>query len=282
MTPGSVLVTGARGFVGSRVVPQLRSAGWTVYSAVRCDRQSEMDVTLDFGDLRFPARLDDLPRLDAIVHLAAKVDFSAQAIDSLLQENVIATAVLAEFARRRGVRFIFASTALVAGSKTIKIARDSSPNADTLYARSKWMAEDLVVASGISGTILRIGGVFGLKGPSHLGLNRAINSVIAGFPPGIEGSGDNLRNYIYVKDVAEIIVDVLGKDIFGVHLVAGSEKISINGMLNMLCNCFLPGSVPYHRVGHGGSDQLIDPSPDLLRSRSFLNALDDMRLEACR
>lgn len=277
-----MLVTGAHGFVGAQVVSQLKSAGWVVYSVVRNTQQDEMDIPLDFDDLRFSSCLDGMPHLDAIVHLAAKVDFSAQNIGSLLQTNVISTAILAEFARRRGVRFIFASSALVAGVKAVNISHDSLPNADTLYARSKWMAEELVIASGASGTILRIGGIFGLHGPSHLGLNRAISAVVSGVPPEIVGSGDSLRNYIYVKDVAEIIVDVLRRDVSGVHLVAGCETLSIDKMFNQLCERFLPGSVPYRRAGHEGGDQLIDPSPDLLRSRSFSSALDDMCLDAQR
>ncbi|HQU87039.1 NAD-dependent epimerase/dehydratase family protein [Denitromonas sp.] len=282
MNPGSVLVTGAGGFLGRELVLQLKAAGWTVYSAVRRNRLHDMEIELDLEDVRFSSCLEDLPRLDAIVHLAAKVDFSASKLSSLFQTNIVATASLAEFARRRGIRLIFASSALVAGARATRILHDSSPNADTTYASSKWIAESLISASGVSGAVLRIGGIFGLNGPSHLGLNRAIHSVVSRQPPELVGSGAPRRNYIYVKDVAATIAEVLRRDITGTHLVAGREILSVDEMLTSLCEVFLPGAAPLRREGHAGSDQLIDPSPDLPQARAFRAALEDMRAEAGR
>ena len=279
MNAGSVLVTGAKGFLGREVVLQLTAAEWTVYSAARTGRNNELDVVLDLNDLGFSSYLDDLPRLDAIVHLAAMVDFSAGDLSPLFQANIVATATLAEFARRRGIRLVFASSALVAGAKTGRISRDSPVNADTSYARSKWIAEELIASCGVRGTVLRIGGIFGFNGPTHLGLNRAIHSVLSGHPPELAGSGASRRNYIFVKDVAATIVDVLRRDVSGTHLVAGSETLSINQMLSSLCEVFLPGTEPLRREGSTGFDQLIEPSPDLLQARSFQAALEDMRAE---
>lgn len=282
MNSGAVLVTGAKGFLGRETVLHLAAAGWTVYQAVRGDRQHDKEVVLDFDSLGFSSYLDDLPPLAAIVHLAAKVDFSASDVSPLFQTNIVATATLAEFARRRGIRFVFASSALVAGSRASLIARDSPPNADTPYAKSKWIAEALIAASGVSGAILRIGGIFGLNGPSHLGLNRAIHSTLAGDRPQMVGSGAPRRNYVYVKDAAATIVDVLQRDVSGTHLVAGREILSVEEMLTALCTEFLPGCDPLRLEGADGFDQLIDPSPEILHARSFTAALDDMRLEAGR
>lgn len=282
MNSGAVLVTGAKGFLGRATVSQLEAAGWTVYRAVRGDCKHDKEVVLDFDSLGFSAYLDGLPPLGAVVHLAAKVDFSASDVSPLFQTNIVATATLAEFARRRGIRFIFASSALVAGARTNLIARDSLPNADTPYAQSKWIAEALIAASGVSGAILRIGGIFGFNGPSHLGLNRAIHAVLAGERPQMMGDGAPRRNYIYVKDAAATIVDVLQRGISGTHLVAGSEILSVEKMLKALCAEFLPGCDPLRLEGAAGFDQLIDPSPDIRQARSFKAALDDMRAEVGR
>ena len=66
-----------------------------------------------------------------------------------------------------------------------KITQDSSVNADTPYGKSKWLAEELIRMSGVNHCILRIGGVFGLNGPMHLGLNRTILNVIEKISPKI-------------------------------------------------------------------------------------------------
>ena len=282
MKPGSVLVTGAKGFLGREVVLQLKAAGWLVYSAARSGRNNEFDLLLDLNDLGFSSHLDNLPRLDAIVHLAAIIDFSATDLNPIFQTNIVATATLAEFARRHGIRLLFASSALVAGAKTSIISRESPVKPDTCYARSKCIAEELIWSSGVSGAVLRIGGIFGLNGPIHLGLNSAIRFVISGRPPEVMGGGTSRRNYIYVKDVSAAIVDALQRDVSGTHLVAGSESLSIKEMLSSLCEVFLPGVDPIYREGSTGFDQLIAPSPDLPRARPFRIALEDMRAEVGR
>lgn len=277
----SVLVTGANGFVGKAVVAHLEGDGWDVIPSVRsaCDNRG-VEI-----DLESPAVFSDLcavPRVDAIVHLATKVGFGCKSLEELFLTNVSATTALVTLARHMGAHFVFASAALVAGSKECHIGRQTSDNPDTAYMISKLLAERVIQASGVRAAILRIGGVFGMNGPIHLGVNRAIRAVSAGEPPVVTGDGGVLRNYIYVKDVAATIADVLRRDVSGTHLVAGSDVLSINEMLSSLCEVFLPGTEPLRREGHAGSDQLIDPSPDLLQARSFRAALEDMRAEVGR
>ena len=236
-------------------------------------------------DFESPSAFSDLcavPRVDAIVHLATKVGFGGDSLEELYLANISATVALATLAKHMGAHFVFASAALVAGSRECRIDSQSLDNPDSPYMTSKLLAERVIQASGIKAAILRIGGVFGLNGPNHLGINRSIQSVMEGKPPVVAGNGRVLRNYIYVKDVAATICDVLRREVCGTHLVAGSDILSIDEMLTSLCEVFLPGTEPTRRTGNVGSDQLIVPSPELLQARSFRAALEDMRAEAGR
>ena len=282
MTRAPVLVTGAQGFLGRQVVAHLNAAGWPVLGAARRIPGEGPGVRLDLDAPELASHLERLPQIDSIVHLAAKVDFGVSEVSPLFQTNVVATALLAEFARRRGIRLVFASTALVAGVGAERIDASTPPNPDTPYARSKWLAESLIEASGVDAAILRIGGIFGLYGPGHLGLNRALAGVLAGTPPTVVGAGTALRNYVSVADVAAIILDVIARRVSGTHLVAGSEVSSVGGMLDSICKVFLPGVSPQHQDGAPGKDQVIEASSALLRARPFRAALECIRGEAGR
>ncbi len=282
MTRAPVLVTGAQGFLGRQVVAHLNAAGWPVLGAVRGMPGEGPWVRLDLDAPELASHLERLPQIDSIVHLAAQVDFAVSEVSPLFQTNVVATAQLAECARRRGIRLVFASTALVAGVGAERIDAGTPPNPDTPYARSKWLAESLIEAAGVDAAILRIGGIFGLNGPGHLGLNRALAGALAGTPPTVVGAGTALRNYVSVADVAAIILDVLARRVSGTHLVAGNEVSSVGAMLDSLCDVFLPGVSAQHQDGAPGKDQVIEASAALLRARPFRTSLECIRAEAGR
>jgi len=277
----SVLVTGASGFVGKSVVKHLEADGWDVIPLVR-SVDGNRSLKIDFESPSVFSDLSAVPGVDAIVHLATNVGFDGKSLEEIFLANIAATTALITLAKHMGAHFVFASAALVAGSKERHIGRQTPDNPDSPYMVSKLLAEQTIQASGVRQTILRIGGVFGINGPNHLGLNRAIRSVIEGEAPVVTGNGSVRRNYIYVNDIAATIADVLRRDIFGTHLVAGSESLSIKEMLSSLCEVFLPGVDPIYREGSAGFDQLIVPSPDLPGARPFRIALEDMRAEVSR
>jgi len=275
----TVLITGATGFIGRATVAALTEAGWQIVQGVRTD-----DGTLASGtvhlDLADPATILVLakgPRCDAIVHLGARVGLSGEAESEMFTPNVLATGCLAYLCNLWGAHLIYASTAIVHGVRNETINSDSPVCPDTAYARSKWLGEQLIEASNARHCILRIAGVFGNDGPAHLGLNRAIEGAIRGEPPVQFGSGSALRNYVYVKDVAQAIIYALQKSVTGAHLLAGHDVLPVKEMLGQVCAAFAPGLHPVIKEGAQALDQVITPSESLPQTRGFLDALIDIR-----
>ncbi len=275
----TVLVTGATGFIGRATVDGLTRANWKTVKASRSAGTSpaEGSVKLDLAEPATLLAMSEKSRFDAIVHLGAQVGLADETESELYAPNVLFTGCLANLARIWDAHMIFASTAIVHGARTEKIQADSPLCLDTTYAKSKWLAEQLIAASGARHCILRIAGAFGSNGPTHLGLNRAIDAAGKGITPLVIGSGKALRNYIYVKDVAEAIVYALREGIEGTHLLAGHEVLSIGEMMHEICDTFLPGRHPAIKDGPEASNQMITPSAFLPVTRGFRDALADMR-----
>lgn len=276
-----VLITGANGFTGRVLTRMLRNDDWQVTPLVQEPAGLKGEVVLDFCDPRFNNRLRCLPEVDAVVHLGARIGWDGSSPEDLFQPNLLATSQLVQWAVVYEAFFVFASAALICGEHNPHITADCGLNTKNPYLYSKWLAEELIVMSGLKHAILRISGIFGKNGPSHLGINNAITNALAGTPPELYGSGDIKRNYIYVKDLCRIIKHCIETPVQGVHLVGGKENLTIAEMLTTICSVLLPGTHPVTREGDSSHlhHQVVEPSPHLPQGRTFKEAIEDIRAD---
>jgi nucleoside-diphosphate-sugar epimerase len=168
-----VLITGASGFVGRHLAPDLARQGVEV---LRLGRGQAGE-----GGLAGPADLCDIgawdgwpSKLDAVVHLAALNPARGEAgwgdEAALMRANADGTAALAKRTTREGVpRLVFLSTAKVHGGARLGIVTEASPLAPPdAYARSKLEGEErlreAVAGSGTAAFVLRPAPVFGPGG----------------------------------------------------------------------------------------------------------------------
>lgn len=277
----TVLVTGATGFIGRETMSALADAGWQISQGSRSTSEIMAPgiVRLDLSDPATILALARGPRFDAIVHLGAHVGLSNLTESEMFVPNALSTGCLAYLANFWNAYLIFASTAIVYGVRNEKIEPGSPLCPDTAYAKSKWLGEQLLAASNAKHCVLRIAGVFGSDGPAHLGLNRAIAGASKGEPPLQIGTGAALRNYVYVKDVAQAIVLALQKQLEGTHLLAGHEVMAVSAMLQEICDIFSPGLYPVIKDGPQAMNQVIKPSASLPKTRGFREALIDIQKE---
>jgi nucleoside-diphosphate-sugar epimerase len=169
-----ILITGATGRIGSRLVPRMLNQGYGVRVLVRREEQAEIfrqqgaEVTV--GDLLAP---DSLPPavagVQGIVHLAAF--FRGASPTQAQAANVEGSLALARAARQAGVsRFIYASTNLVYGPGRGRPAREEDqpqPPAGSAYPQTKHLAEQALLALDLNLCILRLAFVYG-EGDPHL------------------------------------------------------------------------------------------------------------------
>jgi nucleoside-diphosphate-sugar epimerase len=169
-----VLVTGATGFVGTRLCASLARAGYRVRGALRTDRPlppavAEKVVTGEIG-----AATDwdaALAQVDLVVHLAARTHVLREvrgAAGLYMETNARGTARLAAAAARHGVgRFILLSSVKVngEGGSARPYSAHDEPRPMDAYGESKWRAEQAVweaaAGSGMQAAVVRAPLVYG-------------------------------------------------------------------------------------------------------------------------
>jgi nucleoside-diphosphate-sugar epimerase len=146
---GTVLVTGAGGFIGKHVCQCLAGAGWSVRAAVRSGEPPPDAVCFHLPAARDGRVLRDLVRgCDAVVHLAGRAhvlrETAADPRAEFRASNTELTRTLAEAAVTMGVgTFVLMSSVAAASNAHSGTVRDDVTDApDTDYGVSKWEAEN--------------------------------------------------------------------------------------------------------------------------------------------
>lgn len=235
---GKFILTGAAGFIASRVATLLLEQGHTVlgvdnvndaydvrlkhwrleelrkyerFTFVRADiadRNAVNDLFAHLGDAN----------VEAVINLAARagVRQSVQNPWVYYDANTTGTLNLLEQCRTRGiVKFVLASTSSLYGAEnpmpfteTANTDRPLSP-----YAASKKAAETLAYTYhylyGTDVTVLRFFTVYGPAGRPDMSLFRFVQFVSEGKPVPIYGDGKQSRDFTYVDDVARGVVAAL-------------------------------------------------------------------------
>ncbi len=233
-------VTGGSGFIGSHVVDHLVATGHdvTVLDRVPPHRADVGYRRTDITDGLSVHR--GVRGCDAIFHLAAVSDVNEafQRPAAAVAVNVLGTANVWEAARDCGVgRVLLASTVWVYGASCgVEPLTEDAPvdlsRAGHLYTSTKLSAE-LVAQSysqlyGLPFTILRYGIPFGPRMREELVIARFVRMARAGHLITIQGDGSQVRNYVYVEDLAAAHVLALGaaaeNEVFSLD---GAEPISV-------------------------------------------------------
>jgi dTDP-4-dehydrorhamnose reductase len=155
-----VLVTGAAGMLGHRVVADARARGWEA-----------VGIDLAEADLTDPAQAQDAVEEhapDAVVHCAAftDVDGAEEREDAALAVNADASANIAAAAAMLGARIVAVSTDYVFdGTLTGRPYVESDPAAPLgAYGRTKRAGEEAVIGHNPDHAIARTAWLFGVGG----------------------------------------------------------------------------------------------------------------------
>jgi UDP-glucose 4-epimerase len=165
----TILLTGATGLVGSRLLPRLLDAGFGCRALIRGDDELPAGATPVRGDLTDPDSLRAaVEGVDAVVHLAAL--FRTGDEDAIWRANLDGTRCLVDAVKAHApqARVVMASTGQVYDADSPRPSRETDATAPTAaYPASKIAAEGLLRESGLTWAIPRLPFVYG-DGDGHL------------------------------------------------------------------------------------------------------------------
>jgi dTDP-glucose 4,6-dehydratase len=300
-----VLITGGAGFIGSNLARYILD--------VHAERNEEIQVTV-FDSLTYAGSLENLKfdhkfnscifvkadvrdleqvklyvsQSDEVYHLAAEshVDRSIVNPNLFVETNVIGTSNLLLAATEFKVKMVLVSTDEVYGSIVSGSADENAPlNPSSPYSASKASADLLALSFyttyGTNVVITRCANNFGLNQFPEKLIPLAIRNVSMGLPIPVYGNGQNIREWIHVKDHCAGLLAVMEKGQSGevYNFGSGNELRNID-LIDVILKFMGKGNDYIQfvddRLGH---DQRY--SLNSSKVKSILNWTPTLRLEDC-
>ena len=204
----NILITGATGFIGQRLVKATDSK---IKILSRKKQHDFETIVCDFEKGSIPS--NTLDGIDAVFHLAGfahDIRDASKIADLYYEVNVSATVQLANLAVKSGVkRFVFVSSVKAGGDPPIGTCANEKDqrNAEDVYGRTKREAElkllEIGQVSGMHVSIIRPSLVYGPDVKGNLQL--MLSGIGKGWFPPLPETG-NRRSMIHVDDLVRAIL----------------------------------------------------------------------------
>jgi UDP-glucose 4-epimerase len=298
--PGTALITGGAGFIGSHLAESMLDEGWEVFVLDDLSTGAHRNVErlrdrpgfhLVVDSVLSPSVVSELVyKCDVVYHLAAAVGVRLiveQPVHTMVT-NLQGTTTVLEYCNKFGKRVLIASSSEVYGDH-----REEQPLEENdrrvygpvterrwLYADSKAMDEFLALGfhqeRGLDCVIARF---FNTVGPRQSGqygmvIPRFVERAVAGAPLEVHGDGTQTRSFCHVADTVRATVGLMeARDVSGeIFNVGSSERVRIIDLARRVLELtgsrselvFIPHSAVY---GVGIEDVLHrEPSIDKIRA----------------
>ncbi len=255
---GKYIVTGAAGFIASRVCEDLLNDGHSVIGIDNFDPVYDLRIKewrlknfSEHPNFNFyresicdKEKLRTLfqkhQKIDGVINLAAKAGVRDSMVDpwSYYETNLTGTLNLLEMCRKNDVKkFILASTSSIYGENAPYPTPENADSSHPLqpYAASKKAAETLCHSYhflyGIDVTVLRYFTVYGPAGRPSMSMYRFNKWISEGKTVHVFGDGTQTRGFTYLEDISCGTILALKPVGFEIVNLGGHESISINNLI---------------------------------------------------
>ena len=265
MNKGKVLVTGADGFIGSHLVEELLSQGYTVkafcmYNSFNTwgwldsfPKEKLEQVEIFTGDVRDPNGIRvAMQDCSMVFHLAAliAIPYSYHSPDSYIDTNVKGTLNVLQAARALNVeRILVTSTSELYGTAQFVPITELHPRQpQSPYSASKigadCMAESFYRSFNLPVTIVRPFNTYGPRQSARAIIPTIITQLLAGFDEVKLGDLTPTRDLLFVKDTAKGFIEIAkSSELIGEDCnIATNSEISMQKMADTLVELINPNA----------------------------------------
>jgi UDP-glucose 4-epimerase len=292
MADGPVLITGGAGFIGSHLTDALLANGHSVRilddlstgkrSNLPLDNPAVELIEGDVADAALVARA--MSGCSAVAHLAAVASVQASVDDPVRthQSNFIGTLNVCEAMRQAGVkRVLFASSAAVYGNngEGQAIDEDTSKAPLTPYASDKLASEFYLDfyrrQHDLEPVVFRFFNIYGPRQDPSSPYSGVISifseRAQKGLPISVFGDGEQTRDFVYVEDLVQVLVQAVEKPEVqvGAVNVGWNQATTLKQMLQALAD--VVGDLPAISYGPARSGDIRHSRAD---NRRLLERFD--------
>lgn len=247
------LVTGGAGFIGSHIVDALLAGGHdvAVVDSLVGGRRKNVNNRARFyqEDICEPAFREILAheRPEVVFHEAAQMSVKKSTDDPEYDArvNVMGLLNVLEGCTAAGVRkVVFASSGATYGNPDYlpldekHLLRPASPYGITKMVSEHYLAY-YALDRGLQYTALRYGNVYGPRQDAHgeAGVVAIFTTqLLSGGTPVIHWDGEQVRDYVYVGDVASANLAALTRGDSGIYCIGTGVGTSVNALYSELCS----------------------------------------------
>lgn len=244
----NVLVTGGAGFIGSHVTRQLLDAGYkvVVLDNLSTGYKDQVDsrANLVTGNIKDSKKvLAALNGIDAVIHMAGLIVVPESVKDPIkyCDNNVIGTVNLLDCMKESGCKkIIFSSSACVYGTPDkLPIKEDATLKPDNPYGASKASIEAFLqsfhACFDFDVTILRYFNPYGpgeMHKPETHAIPNFIRATLAKKPIPLYWKGQQIRDFIYIEDLAQAHIDVIKLSGFNIFNLGTEKGIKVKDVID--------------------------------------------------
>jgi len=242
-----VLVTGATGFVGSKLVDKLVNRGASVTCLIRNGISNPATKTVK-GDLTYPDFILPDEEYDVVYHLAAA--WPGEKDKKILKAvNYDGTVNLFSLLKEKTKFIVYVSGLGVFGNPRNNIVDENSPiKPHTEYAKIRLDAQKFLESNckelGIAFSVAYLGDVYGNGGWFKNILVERLKKGSFRLP----GSGEYYRSFVHVDDVVSALESIIEKNAINQSfVVADSTPVTFKDFVSLICKELgvkEPGSIP--------------------------------------
>jgi UDP-glucose 4-epimerase len=230
------IVFGGSGFIGSHVADELADRGHKV--KIFDKKQSpyiQKNQEMVIGDILNENEVCRAVKgCDYVYNFAGLADLDTASTKPLetVKQNIMGNVhILNACLKEKPKRFVYASTTYV--FSPLGGFYRCSKHAAELYV------EEYNRKYGLEFTILRYGTVYGPRADERNSVHKYLKQALAEGKIACAGTGKEVREYIHVRDVAKLSVDILSGEYKNEHvIITGHHPVKFEDMLNTINEIF--------------------------------------------
>ena len=226
-----VLVIGGAGFLGSHVADELSDRNYivSIYDKKKSPYLKKNQKSIIYDTKNENRIFDEIKKNEIVYYFADIADIGESKTNPLetINQNILyLSKILNSCSKSKVKKFIYASSLYVYNDY------------GSFYRATKQCAEILIKEfssqSKFNYKLLRYGSLYGPRAQNWNGMKKFVHEILEKKRVTYKGNGNEIRDYIYIKDAARLSVDIINYNKNNVFTISGQQSLTVDNLFSIL------------------------------------------------